>query len=173
MPHEYVRIRKGKKNAVACNNDIFIIPGNNIPKWSEKDGGYKYHVVSSVMEWTSALTAMGYFLTYAPEFRNIHLHEPELIFDEPLIHAWQISNGSDSDEPLLDDVKTLCDIPRSCAVISDGPIIDVGESVGEKMSVTARSSGRLFSLSMSLLLAAFLQAVRCLTMFLDDTLKNI
>lgn len=44
----------------------------------------------------------------------------------------------------------------------------------DAVSLSARTTpSKLFSLSMSLLLAAFLQAVRCLTSFIDDTLKNI
>lgn len=58
---------------------------------------------------------------------------------------------------------------------NESPVSEVSVDCGtvDKVTLTARSPGKLFSLSMSLLLAAFLQAVRCLTTFIDDTLKNV
>lgn len=141
------------------------------------------------------MTAIMFFiLSFTSEFKRITVGEPPVKFEEELTNianinnteAWQGYTGiyeeSDSAEDVEYIERSRTDEYSECekrtesnTAVSEVRIDNCNscEIISEKVTLTARSPGKLFSLSMSLLLAAFLQAVRCLTTFIDDTLKNI
>lgn len=85
-------------------------------------------------------------------------------------------NSVKSDGPLKvtdsDDDNEQQVMNSNCSSSGGGAVQE--NVASDTVSLSARTTpSKLFSLSMSLLLAAFLQAVRCLTSFIDDTLKNI
>lgn len=53
--------------------------GKDPRHWYPSDGGWMFHVISSVSEWIVATAFCFYILSYTPEFRDIHMEHPKLI----------------------------------------------------------------------------------------------
>uniref|UniRef100_A0A1L8DUW6 Putative dna damage-regulated autophagy modulator protein 2 n=1 Tax=Nyssomyia neivai TaxID=330878 RepID=A0A1L8DUW6_9DIPT len=52
--------------------------GEDPRKWYPSDGGWKYHVASSISEWVVATTFCFYILTFTDEFRSLSVDHPTL-----------------------------------------------------------------------------------------------
>lgn len=55
-----------------------LFDGNDPRHWYPSDGGWRYHVASSVSEWIVATIFSFYILTFADEFRYIQFEHPEV-----------------------------------------------------------------------------------------------
>ncbi|ETN58063.1 transmembrane protein 77 [Anopheles darlingi] len=59
-----------------------LFQGTDPRKWYPSDGGWEYHVASSISEWIVATTFCFYVLTFTDEFRAMRFDHPPLIFLE-------------------------------------------------------------------------------------------
>ncbi|XP_058829563.1 DNA damage-regulated autophagy modulator protein 1 [Topomyia yanbarensis] len=59
-----------------------LFNGTDPRKWYPSDGGWEYHVASSISEWIVATAFCFYILTFTDEFRVMQLDHPPLIFLE-------------------------------------------------------------------------------------------
>lgn len=55
-----------------------LFEGQDPRKWYPSDGGWKYHVASSISEWIVATIFCFYILTFTDEFRLISLNHPSV-----------------------------------------------------------------------------------------------
>lgn len=55
-----------------------LFQGKDPRKWRPSDGGWKYHVVSSISEWVVATVFSFSILTFTDEFRDIHFDHPPI-----------------------------------------------------------------------------------------------
>ncbi|XP_067620845.1 DNA damage-regulated autophagy modulator protein 1 [Eurosta solidaginis] len=55
-----------------------LFKGENPRRWYPSDGGWYFHVVSSISEWIMATIFCFYILTFTDEFRDVRLNHPEL-----------------------------------------------------------------------------------------------
>lgn len=53
--------------------------GKDPRHWYPSDGGWLFHVISSVSEWIVATAFSFYILSFTPEFRDIHVEHPKII----------------------------------------------------------------------------------------------
>lgn len=53
--------------------------GKDPRHWYPSDGGWMFHVISSVSEWIVATAFSFYILSFTPEFRDIHMEHPKLM----------------------------------------------------------------------------------------------
>lgn len=53
--------------------------GKDPRHWYPSDGGWMFHVISSVSEWLVATAFSFYILSFTPEFREIHMDHPRLL----------------------------------------------------------------------------------------------
>ncbi|XP_018801982.1 PREDICTED: DNA damage-regulated autophagy modulator protein 1 [Bactrocera latifrons] len=85
----YAHIRLGM--AIACTILFILIAvtgvmshilfkGDNPRQWYPSDGGWYFHVVSSISEWIMATIFCFYILSFTDEFRDVRLEHPELTF---------------------------------------------------------------------------------------------
>lgn len=59
-----------------------LFEGNDPRHWYPSDGGWMYHVISSVSEWIVATAFCVYILSFTPEFRTIDFDHPQItMFD--------------------------------------------------------------------------------------------
>lgn len=54
-----------------------LFHGKDMTKWGPEDGGYLYHVISSICEWISALAIDFYILSFAHEFKFMSISSPK------------------------------------------------------------------------------------------------
>lgn len=47
-------------------------------KWNETNGGYQYHVISSITEWLTAFCMMGFIVSFTNDFKLISIEEPPI-----------------------------------------------------------------------------------------------
>lgn len=59
-----------------------LFNGTDPRKWYPSDGGWEYHVASSISEWIVATTFCFYVLTFTDEFRTMRFDHPPLILLE-------------------------------------------------------------------------------------------
>lgn len=52
--------------------------GHNPRKWYPSDGGWIYHVCSTISEWVVAVSFCFYILSFTREFRNLSINQPQL-----------------------------------------------------------------------------------------------
>lgn len=57
-----------------------LFEGQDPRKWYPSDGGWEYHVASSISEWIVATIFCFYILTFTDEFRGIEMDHPVLVF---------------------------------------------------------------------------------------------
>lgn len=57
-----------------------LFEGQDPRKWYPSDGGWEYHVASSISEWIVATIFCFYILTFTDEFRSIEMDHPVLVF---------------------------------------------------------------------------------------------
>ena len=59
------------------NNLKFLsLAGNDYKKWLPTDGGWGWHVASTISEWLLAIVYCVFLLTFVPEFRLINFEDP-------------------------------------------------------------------------------------------------
>ena len=59
------------------NNSRFLsLAGNDYKKWLPTDGGWGWHVASTISEWLLAIVYCVFLLTFVPEFRLINFEDP-------------------------------------------------------------------------------------------------
>lgn len=56
-----------------------LFRGTNPRKWYPSDGGWRFHVVSSVSEWIIATIFCFFILTFTDEFRDVDLDHPQVM----------------------------------------------------------------------------------------------
>lgn len=54
----------------------------NMAKWKKGDGGWEYHIASTISEWVTMLAIMTFILTFSSEFKKISFGEPVIIVNE-------------------------------------------------------------------------------------------
>uniref|UniRef100_A0A6B2E6C5 Putative conserved secreted protein n=1 Tax=Phlebotomus kandelakii TaxID=1109342 RepID=A0A6B2E6C5_9DIPT len=72
-----------------------LFRGEDPRKWYPSDGGWKYHVASSISEWIVATTFCFYILTFTDEFRSLSVEHPTIRITEYEILAETIVTNSD------------------------------------------------------------------------------
>lgn len=55
-----------------------LFKGTDPRKWYPSDGGWHYHVASSISEWIVATIFSFYILSFTDEFRDVHLGHPQM-----------------------------------------------------------------------------------------------
>lgn len=55
-----------------------LFDGQDPRKWYPSDGGWIYHVISSISEWLIATVFCFYILSFTDEFRDIHIDHPHI-----------------------------------------------------------------------------------------------
>lgn len=67
-----------------------LFNGQDPKKWYPSDGGWEYHIASSISEWLMSTAFCFYILTFSDEFRGISVDHPQLAFldfeDEEIIN---------------------------------------------------------------------------------------
>lgn len=58
-----------------------LFEGTNPRKWYPSDGGWKYHVASSIAEWTVATIFSFFILSFTDEFRDISFDHPPIALE--------------------------------------------------------------------------------------------
>lgn len=56
----------------------FIFKGEDIKKWTKHDGGWTYHLISTISEWSCALAICIYIISFTNEFRELQLTFPKV-----------------------------------------------------------------------------------------------
>lgn len=59
-----------------------LFNGQDPRKWYPSDGGWEYHIASSISEWLMSTAFCFYILTFSEEFRSISVEHPQLVFLE-------------------------------------------------------------------------------------------
>merc|ERR1712179_880900 len=72
--------------------------GDDPTKWDPDDGGWSWHVLSTVSEWVMALALDLTFLSLVMEFKKIGLDEPRII-----VHVDTVNNFLDIGNPDYSD----------------------------------------------------------------------
>lgn len=57
-----------------------LFNGQDPRKWYPSDGGWEYHIASSISEWLMSTAFCFYILTFSEEFRSISVEHPQLVF---------------------------------------------------------------------------------------------
>ncbi|XP_059618968.1 DNA damage-regulated autophagy modulator protein 1 isoform X1 [Phlebotomus argentipes] len=75
-----------------------LFRGEDPRKWYPSDGGWKYHVASSISEWIVATTFCFYILTFTDEFRSLSVDHPtiRILEYEILVDADLVRNSDSS-----------------------------------------------------------------------------
>jgi len=69
--------------------------GDDPAKWGPEDGGWDYHIVSTVSEWVMALSLDLAILTLTPDFSKLQFEEPKIIVN---VERRGFLNAEDDDE---------------------------------------------------------------------------
>ncbi|XP_012057515.1 PREDICTED: DNA damage-regulated autophagy modulator protein 1-like [Atta cephalotes] len=69
--------------------------GNDYKKWLPADGGWGWHVASTICEWILAIVYCAFLLTFVPEFRLINFEDPVVT----LIYLDKIESSTTSNKP--------------------------------------------------------------------------
>jgi len=56
--------------------NLMYYAGNDYKKWLPADGGWGWHVASTICEWVLAIVYCAFLLTFVPEFRLINFEDP-------------------------------------------------------------------------------------------------
>lgn len=56
----------------------FFVAGKNVLYWTPKDGGYEYHLISTISEWIMVLSFCLYVSTFYWEFKRFDFIPGEL-----------------------------------------------------------------------------------------------
>lgn len=83
--------------------------GSDPLKWGEDDGGYGFHIASTVSEWTMAIFMCVFILTFMHDFKRISLTTPEIVF---MIEAERLDSIA-SNVAINDDRASPLDEPDS------------------------------------------------------------
>ncbi|KAJ8977606.1 hypothetical protein NQ317_011778 [Molorchus minor] len=59
-------------------DEFLLHPCDDITKWSKDDGGYDFHLVSTITEWIMAVTFQFFLASFTSEFKLIQFSEPEI-----------------------------------------------------------------------------------------------
>lgn len=71
-----------------------LFEGSDPRHWYPSDGGWRFHVASSISEWIVATIFSFYILTFADEFRYIQFDHPEVKFDSTYLRIFQTFRNS-------------------------------------------------------------------------------
>ncbi|EFN84986.1 Damage-regulated autophagy modulator [Harpegnathos saltator] len=55
---------------------MFEFQGHDYKKWLPADGGWGWHISSTICEWILAIVYCAFLLTFVPDFRLIHFEDP-------------------------------------------------------------------------------------------------
>ncbi|KAJ8932278.1 hypothetical protein NQ314_014770 [Rhamnusium bicolor] len=58
---------------------ILQFTGDDLTKWGKEDGGYDFHLVSTIAEWILAIFTQFFLVTYTEEFKLVEFSEPTII----------------------------------------------------------------------------------------------
>ncbi|KAF5303806.1 hypothetical protein FQR65_LT18951 [Abscondita terminalis] len=73
----------------------FNFKGEDVTKWTKNDGGFTFHIISTVAEWFDAIGLMVFILTFAPELRNITIEKPQIkIWERVLVESVAASQSA-------------------------------------------------------------------------------
>lgn len=64
--------------------------GEDITKWNKEDGGYDFHLTSTVTEWIVVFCMMSFIVSFAQELRTIQFEEPSIKFIEAVNNTQSI-----------------------------------------------------------------------------------
>lgn len=72
------------------HTDLITTVGDDPTKWYPKDGGWAFHVASTVSEWVCAISFSVFMLTLVDEFKCISMDPPQV---SCLCMSWEEGNG--------------------------------------------------------------------------------
>ena len=81
--------------SVAAEVARYYYHGQDPTKWDPVDGGWSWHVVSTVSEWIMALTLGLTILSLVLEFKKIGLDEPRIIVHVDTVNSFLDIENSD------------------------------------------------------------------------------
>ncbi|CAH8448103.1 unnamed protein product [Schistosoma turkestanicum] len=73
----------------------FMYDGDNIRKWKPTDKGYSFHVVSSISEWITALSFIGFVFTLVWELKNYKVHHIKIVRRWSILSVDDDNNNND------------------------------------------------------------------------------
>lgn len=53
-------------------------------KWKKEDGGFEFHLISTISEWICAFCTTSYLLCFMSDFKKITLNEPEIFITDDI-----------------------------------------------------------------------------------------
>ncbi|KAK4883710.1 hypothetical protein RN001_007029 [Aquatica leii] len=81
----------------------FYFTGDDPTKWRKNDGGFAFHIISTISEWINAVIFAAFVLTFAPELKNVGFEEPRIriwekvVVESVVISQSTLSNGEEFD----------------------------------------------------------------------------
>lgn len=69
---------------------FLVFLGEDITKWNKEDGGYDFHLTSTVTEWIVVFCMMSFIVSFAQELRTIQFEEPSIKFIEAVNNTQSI-----------------------------------------------------------------------------------
>lgn len=177
-----------------------LFNGQDPRKWYPSDGGWEYHIASSISEWLMSTTFCFYILTFTDEFRGISVDHPQLAFLD-IEDDEQINEVNDENTLIPQEVISWSQIDVSAKIKPKRKIIKKSKSLSyiydckdykidfiketknivsnplnsEKLintNLIIADSRKLADLTISLMLAAFFEILHCFSMFLNDNLRK-
>lgn len=122
-----------------------LYDGQDPRKWYPSDGGWRYHVASSISEWIIATLFCFYILTFTDEFRDIHLEHPPLRIVEA---AYFDVLSTDDTTPIISEDATTTTVVISWSnveVPSDVAINEIQNNPDHKSSTTTTTNSQNYS----------------------------
>lgn len=83
--------------------------GTDTTNWKPTDGGYTYHVISSVCEWISALAIDFFILSFAHEFKFMSISSPKFYMISTVTNLQEDTESDDSNYGVVNVVVTSSD----------------------------------------------------------------
>ena len=77
-----------------------LFKGNDIRKWHPEDGGYLFHVISTIAEWICALSLDIFISTFIREMQKISLSSPKILFVNVNINSISSPYPYSSEDPI-------------------------------------------------------------------------
>ncbi|KAF5286397.1 hypothetical protein FQA39_LY16317 [Lamprigera yunnana] len=73
---------------------LLYFKGEDPTKWNKNDGGFNFHIVSTITEWINAFGIVGFILSFTPDLKNISFEEPQIQIYEEIISESSASSES-------------------------------------------------------------------------------
>lgn len=83
--------------------------GTDTTNWKPNDGGYLYHVISSICEWISALAIDFFILSFAHEFKFMSISSPKFYMVSTITNLHEEPESDDSNYGVVNVVVTSSD----------------------------------------------------------------